>query len=276
MTQRTRSDSRTKNCTLDGCDNPLRARGVCNKHYKQIHYVETGKPHHVMYQRTCVTCGAEWSTPRPEARFCTAKCKGAHLAVINKRHSKLPADHPVMVLIAEAKAVEAAENERKREQRKAAARSRFEWRTARECPGCACMFTPLYTPNAVTCSKRCQRRMVRRRRRAREVSAYGSWVWSDFLRIARKFDFCCAYCGVKPTRLDADHVVPLARGGYDSPSNLLPTCHACNGDKSALSLAAWAESRARRGLEPRVTSWSPDDRRYWHLTQVMTAEAVAA
>ena len=30
---RTRSDSPTKNCTLDGCEKPLRARGMCATHY---------------------------------------------------------------------------------------------------------------------------------------------------------------------------------------------------------------------------------------------------
>jgi 5-methylcytosine-specific restriction endonuclease McrA len=131
------------------------------------------------------------------------------------------------------------------------------------------MFTPLYTPTAITCSKRCSRRVHRWRRKASERNAPGTFTWSEFMRLARRFDYCCAYCGDKPGQLEPDHVIPLSRGGSNSTTNLLPSCHACNTDKSANFLDEWAESRERRSLPPRATNWAPEDRRYWHLTDAM-------
>lgn len=156
------------------------------------------------------------------------------------------------------------------------AKVREEWRTGRECPGCGCMFSPLYTPNMVTCSKRCGRRVHRWKRKAREAEAIGSFTWSAFMRIAQRFDFCCAYCGDRPGALDPDHVVPLSRGGINSTANLLPACRMCNGQKRNLLLAEWAEERAAKNLPPRVTSWAPEDRRFHHLTQAILTHPEAA
>lgn len=265
MTKPTRSDSPSKTCTRDGCDQPLRARGVCVKHYKQVRRELTGRTHHKMYERTCVTCAGSWLTPRPEARFCTAKCKGVHLSSLNLKTCKLPDDHPVM------RGIAAAREEARREAQAKRDAAAFAWRTARECPGCACQFTPLYTPNAIACSKRCARRVHRWRRRASETKALGSFTWSEFMQIARRFDYSCAYCGDKDATLEPEHVIPLSRGGNNSTTNLLPSCRPCNGDKSAQLLHEWAASRTRRGLPPRATNWHPDDRRYWHLTDANLA-----
>lgn len=249
-----------RRCTIDGCENPHGARGLCYSHYGTWHRKKSGRRRNGSYFNIiCIVCSAEHMASRPEGKFCSDTCKAAHYSATRRTKSNLPTDHPVMQLIAAAKQAAREAKQLKRE--------RTDWRTPRECPGCACMFSPLYTPNAICCSKRCSRRVANRRRRAREANALGSWVWSDFMRIAAKFNYCCAYCGDKPTRLDADHVVPLSRGGYDSPSNLLPTCMRCNSDKCALSLDEWAESRVRRDLPPRATNWAPEDRRYWHLTQ---------
>jgi predicted nucleic acid-binding Zn ribbon protein len=140
------------------------------------------------------------------------------------------------------------------------------WMTAPiECPTCGETFTNPFTTVAVHCSTRCSRKAIKLRRRVREAGSYGEWRWSDFMRIAKKFDYRCAYCGEKPDRLDPDHVVPLSKGGANIIGNLLPTCAPCNSDKQAYSLAGWAERLAAQGRERR-TAWAPDDRRYWHLT----------
>lgn len=138
----------------------------------------------------------------------------------------------------------------------------------RECVRCGSVFTS-WQRGASMCSERCRRKASKLRRRVREANSYGEWRWSDFMRMAARFDYCCAYCGEKPERLDPDHVVPLSQGGPNVLNNLLPTCFRCNSDKSAMTLDEWADSRVRRGLPPRQTSWAPEDRRYWHLTSLV-------
>ena len=39
----------------------------------------------------------------------------------------------------------------------------------------------------------------------------------------------CAYCGKPADHLD--HVIPVSRGGSDSPTNLQALCSACNLNK---------------------------------------------
>ena len=62
--------------------------------------------------------------------------------------------------------------------------------------------------------------------------------------------------------------MPLSRGGLDTISNLLPTCLDCNSDKRDMTLHEWAAYRTSKGLSIRVTEWTEDDQRYWHLTSV--------
>lgn len=52
------------------------------------------------------------------------------------------------------------------------------------------------------------------------------------------FGDACAYCG-SDGPLHLDHVVPLARGGLHTPSNLAPACQRCNLSKSAKPVEAW-------------------------------------
>lgn len=249
---------------------------MCQSHYLKAQRALQGRQRQrEYYAATCVTCETPFRSSRRDGKFCSDDCRAIEYRQRDirppnaMRLCRLPADHPVMLALAAAKAAERAARQKPKPEP-------YQWRTARQCPGCACWFTPLHTPNAVTCSKRCHAKCARRRRRAREHSAQGSWAWSDFMRIAKKFGYHCAYCGTKPDRLDPDHVVPLSRGGYDSPANLLPTCLMCNSSKCAMTLVEWREWRAERGLEPRATTWELGDHRYTHLTQAMLSISPAA
>lgn len=242
---------------------------MCSSHYGDWHRKVHGRKRSEEYFLiTCLWCKSEHRSARKEGKFCSDACKGKHYSATYSTRCKLPPDHPVMTQIA-------ANDLAAREARRTARRSSFEWRTARECPGCACWFTPLYTPNAVCCSHRCSRRMAKRRRRAREHGARGQFTWSEFMKVAKKFDYCCAYCGARPERLDPDHVVPLSRGGSNSPANLLPACLDCNSSKNAMYLHEWAAWLSRRGLPARRTSWKLGDRRYSHLTDALLISRAA-
>jgi hypothetical protein len=58
--------------------------------------------------------------------------------------------------------------------------------------------------------------------------------------ILRRDNHACRYCGAAApgTVLVVDHVVPVALGGSDEPSNLATACDPCNSGKSATPLDA--------------------------------------
>ena len=41
----------------------------------------------------------------------------------------------------------------------------------------------------------------------------------------------CAYCGKRTRRLTKDHVIPLAKGGTLTLTNIVPACKSCNSKK---------------------------------------------
>lgn len=84
----------------------------------------------------------------------------------------------------------------------------------------------------------------RHRRRAREVAAGGSFTASEWRELLRLHWHRCAYCGSEGP-LHADHRVPLARGGTNFISNILPTCATCN-QRKFLSTEEEFRSRLRR------------------------------
>lgn len=71
------------------------------------------------------------------------------------------------------------------------------------------------------------------RRRARTLGAEGSFTRQDFERICALQRHRCACCRRK-RKLTVDHIVPLARGGSNRPSNIQGLCRSCNARKHAL------------------------------------------
>lgn len=53
--------------------------------------------------------------------------------------------------------------------------------------------------------------------------------------VLRRDSYTCRYCGAKApeVKITADHVVPVALGGTDEPSNLVAACDDCNGGKTS-------------------------------------------
>lgn len=71
--------------------------------------------------------------------------------------------------------------------------------------------------------------------------------------ILRRDGFCCHYCGApahEGVPLVVDHVIPVALGGSDEPTNLLTACRSCNAGKAATNpdddLVARVDERAQR------------------------------
>lgn len=92
-----------------------------------------------------------------------------------------------------------------------------------------------------------ERRQAHRSTRKAAKRAAGVYLFTgqDWLRLCRRFNDLCAYCGQKKP-LTQDHVVPIARGGHHALGNILPACMSCNSSKGARLLVEW---RARRPKE---------------------------
>lgn len=48
----------------------------------------------------------------------------------------------------------------------------------------------------------------------------------------------CVYCG-STENIQADHVIPVARGGVNSIGNLVPCCYKCNPSKGSRTIMEW-------------------------------------
>ena len=90
---------------------------------------------------------------------------------------------------------------------------------------------------------------ISRRRRAREMGAAGDFTGSEWLELVQRHQGCCAYCGIEAP-LQADHRVPLSRGGTHDIWNILPACGPCNRRKAATSEVEFRERLANE-REPR-------------------------
>ncbi|TMC30028.1 MAG: HNH endonuclease [Chloroflexi bacterium] len=63
--------------------------------------------------------------------------------------------------------------------------------------------------------------------RARKRAAPGSFTGAEWRALVEQYAGACGYCGAKGP-LDADHRIPLSRGGDNTIGNIIPACHSCN------------------------------------------------
>ncbi len=72
--------------------------------------------------------------------------------------------------------------------------------------------------------------------RARRVP--GDFTAEQWEAIKARYNFTCLSCGrQEPTiSLEADHIVPLAKGGPHTASNIQPLCRSCNASKSTKTI----------------------------------------
>jgi len=72
----------------------------------------------------------------------------------------------------------------------------------------------------------------------------------------------CAYCGLKTSHLELDHVVPVSKGGLHTLDNVAPACRACNTSKGNRALGTEWTPPSEPQRELRVHQ----GRRAWKLT----------
>ena len=94
------------------------------------------------------------------------------------------------------------------------------------------------------------RRAMHERRRARSLRAPGSYSFLEWLQLVAEYRGRCAYCGLEAP-LDADHRIPLSRGGSNFIGNIVPACRPCNLRKHMLTEAQFrARLAAERDQQP--------------------------
>jgi 5-methylcytosine-specific restriction protein A len=76
--------------------------------------------------------------------------------------------------------------------------------------------------------------LKRERQKARELRQSQWWK----RRVAKGI---CHYCGrpTPPKELTMDHIMPIARGGKSTKSNVVPCCKECNTAKKQLLPMEW-------------------------------------
>lgn len=63
----------------------------------------------------------------------------------------------------------------------------------------------------------------------RRAAAGGDLIRAeDWLRLVKKFKGRCAYCNEQSNSIEADHRIPLSRGGRNTIANIVPACRRCN------------------------------------------------
>jgi 5-methylcytosine-specific restriction endonuclease McrA len=71
----------------------------------------------------------------------------------------------------------------------------------------------------------------RRKRRAAKNASGDRFTAQKFEALCSDYGYACLCCGVTGRRLEADHVIPLTKGGSDDIGNIQPLCGECNRHK---------------------------------------------
>lgn len=90
----------------------------------------------------------------------------------------------------------------------------------------------------------------KRRRKAR-LALVPVYVFTerDWQRMKARYRNACSYCGATGTKLQRDHVIPLAKGGSHGVGNIVPACPPCNYGKHTSLAVQWKRRlRQREGV----------------------------
>ena len=264
-------DSKTKICVEGGCDRPVRARGVCDMHYKRQARAEGRWNEKKLV--ACVVCDTEVERVggggRKYGNVCSTICR----ELLNggpAERCRIPDDHWVRwigkfshwprygmkdcahcgtnfvlksaaQIYCSSKCSGAAGWARRRE--------KLGWVSYEEtqskdryCERCGKEYRSPYL-SRVHCSDFCRDADADDRRKSRGTKLYHGWI-SKFVRlkIYERDNYICWLCN-EPVDRDADpqkddwapsldHVVPRSRGGSHDPENLRTAHRWCNSVRS--------------------------------------------
>lgn len=87
--------------------------------------------------------------------------------------------------------------------------------------------------------------------RARRLVAAGAFTGAEWRALVKRWGNVCAYDG-EPGPLEADHRIPLSRGGTNYIDNILPACRSCNGKKHTMTEDEFRARLAADALRSRL------------------------
>lgn len=216
-----KADSPTKFCTADGCDRPLRARGLCGTHYNRQARAE-GKDYYATERVACTTCGVlteKRVDPRRPVRFCSYACRDAWRVEQPDDPMWLPPSPAWRRPPALRKAKEPAQPR------------------VLNCRRCTEAFVAAASAQRF-CSKDCARKTDNERRYAERATRRTI----RRLHIFERDGYVCWMCeercdsSARVPQLNAptiDHLVPRVHGGTHDEANLATACFACNSRRGA-------------------------------------------
>ena len=100
-----------------------------------------------------------------------------------------------------------------------------------------------------------------RKRRAAKHASPGNFTAKEFEELCERYGNRCLCCGAEGGLLEADHVVPLTRGGSDDIGNIQPLCGVCNRSKFAKTV----DYRACDDVPPGLRGLLGEARGLYHL-----------
>ena len=87
---------------------------------------------------------------------------------------------------------------------------------------------------------------IRRGYKARKKGASGTHSDRDISAILQDQNWKCRWCDAVLLKFHIDHVIPLVKGGSNSPENLCAACPKCNQSKGGRSPDEWPQNPRRR------------------------------
>lgn len=193
-----------------------------------------------MTDRTCPSCAADISHRGPKAIYCSNACRrwraNGHLNIRVRKpcaFCRKPLDGKIITAEYCTRACKSKASEKRRVRDDAA-----RYLNEREVRIARATAYSRANPHVAQATKRRRKALV-----AGAIVAH--FTPRDWLRLQIRFDYRCAYCGIRAP-LSMDHVVPIVRGGTHSVGNILPACTSCNCHKQARFITEWRYGKSRR------------------------------
>lgn len=222
-------------CFMIGCQAPLIARGLCNRHYKQWKLGKIPLPEIPAFQAVCSQCQLVFIPHRYRTeKYCSHVCRG--LAWLERHPERRKQAALAYWKRNRDKAREQLQQWRKRHPAKVRAQTarRNKERMAE-------------TSRQWRLANPYRARLVSQTRRARKQAAQAPGVRISWQAIVARSRGLCGICGkkVKDNEGSFDHILPLAQGGAHAEYNLQVAHRLCNMRKSA-----WGVAQLTLAIEP--------------------------